>query len=548
MNISTDPSIKRMCVIEENKGSNSQTETYSVCIYQSPHELAFKILDRINLRDLLALRLVSKEYKSLANHYIAALTTTFSNPLTDPKQAINYLLRLYQATLKIWRKPDCDVYGPFLVKSYREPSERILRQGLFAVKAKLKDEKDLSWQPWLLKLCFSYPREVLALIPFFSACISQSKVNLIKDFSVNPEGLPLPKPLFQFIATHLAPHILVRSLDDDGDKSLALQLIEAEVDLTGEEFRKNFGKVIIRKSDRFGDLYPSPLHTAAAYDECELNLLKKLIKALKAQNQLDQCINQSFTDAPEGIIRHGYTPLMCAVEMMDCDKVKLLLEEGADPTICLSSGMSLLDVYFSTDCRDRDPKKIEKTLKLIFKALQSKNALSLLHRRNTNGHYPYSTWLVSIKEVDMLIKAGAALNITNVSYSPLLVARYILQTCDIPLNQYLPKGETALCNQFAELIEKDIIDKLQLFLDAGANPNLANRSDGQTPLLLAVKMNLSETIKLLLKRGADPNLANPLTGQTPVALAAEKDLKEIVALLLESGADNKEPQRQPHKT
>ena len=67
-----------------------------------------------------------------------------------------------------------------------------------------------------------------------------------------------------------------------------------------------------------------------------------------------------------------------------------------------------------------------------------------------------------------------------------------------------------------------------VLLDAGANPNLANKDDHDTPLHQARHVAL---IDLLVARGADASLKNK-TGQLPLhKAAAERDLAEFAAVL-----------------
>ena len=76
---------------------------------------------------------------------------------------------------------------------------------------------------------------------------------------------------------------------------------------------------------------------------------------------------------------------------------------------------------------------------------------------------------------------------------------------------------------------------IQLLLDRGANPNLANFY-GWTPLHWAARNGKGDIIQVLLHREADPDLANRY-GWTPLHLAAEYGHKDVVQLLLKGGAE-----------
>ena len=70
----------------------------------------------------------------------------------------------------------------------------------------------------------------------------------------------------------------------------------------------------------------------------------------------------------------------------------------------------------------------------------------------------------------------------------------------------------------------------------GASPNETGGVNGWTPLEHAVHKNQLESVKALLDAGADPNLADR-AGTTPLIMAAGYGYTPIVELLLRRGAD-----------
>jgi ankyrin repeat protein len=78
----------------------------------------------------------------------------------------------------------------------------------------------------------------------------------------------------------------------------------------------------------------------------------------------------------------------------------------------------------------------------------------------------------------------------------------------------------------------------QRLLEAGADPN-ARRSDGESPLRLAVRQGSHELATLLLRHGADKSI-NTFGGDlawTALGIAASRFDLPMIELLLEAGAD-----------
>ena len=111
-------------------------------------------------------------------------------------------------------------------------------------------------------------------------------------------------------------------------------------------------------------------------------------------------------------------------------------------------------------------------------------------------------------------------------------ARALLEAPEgIDVNATQPDGTTAL-HWAAHWDQADITD---LLLQAGANPNAANRY-AVTPLSLASENGNAAIVASLLGAGAKANFATPY-GQTLLMTAARTGDPDVLTLLLDAGAD-----------
>jgi ankyrin repeat protein len=96
------------------------------------------------------------------------------------------------------------------------------------------------------------------------------------------------------------------------------------------------------------------------------------------------------------------------------------------------------------------------------------------------------------------------------------------------------------------------VEILRLFLDAGANVNLALPSGGETALHMAAVARQTASARMLLDAGADPNLHAKsgvgtsmfdgnvkLWGETPLHYAAAYGDEEMIQAMLQAGADRR---------
>jgi cytohesin len=95
---------------------------------------------------------------------------------------------------------------------------------------------------------------------------------------------------------------------------------------------------------------------------------------------------------------------------------------------------------------------------------------------------------------------------------------------------------------------------LRLFLEAGANANLAMPHGGETALHMAAVAGQTTAVKMLLEGGADPNVHGKsgvvtdmldgsvkMWGETPLHYAAAYGDEEMIRAILSAGADRSAP-------
>ncbi|EER10416.1 ankyrin repeat domain containing protein [Perkinsus marinus ATCC 50983] len=87
------------------------------------------------------------------------------------------------------------------------------------------------------------------------------------------------------------------------------------------------------------------------------------------------------------------------------------------------------------------------------------------------------------------------------------------------------------CPSDSFLLESTSLEVSLLLLDAGADVNVSRSSDGDSPLMLAIRSGDTRMVRLLLQYGANPSVRNR-RNESPLILAAQLNKHEIYSLLM----------------
>lgn len=111
-----------------------------------------------------------------------------------------------------------------------------------------------------------------------------------------------------------------------------------------------------------------------------------------------------------------------------------------------------------------------------------------------------------------------------------------LAVCGVALVRLLARHLPWKSRILAFAAREGRLDAVLLLLEAGADPNVSNRS-GTTVLTTAVRNGNTQMARALLRAGADPNLRGWGESITPLAAGIEAGRPEAVTALLNAGAD-----------
>lgn len=98
-----------------------------------------------------------------------------------------------------------------------------------------------------------------------------------------------------------------------------------------------------------------------------------------------------------------------------------------------------------------------------------------------------------------------------------------------------PSDPESFSDELHEAVEEGNMPEIHDLLNRGANINARHPDNGETPLIIAVRMGSVDIVQELLVKGADANKTH--RGDTPLHLAASVAAFKITTLLLDHGAN-----------
>jgi ankyrin repeat protein len=203
---------------------------------------------------------------------------------------------------------------------------------------------------------------------------------------------------------------------------------------------------------------------------------------------------------------YGDTPLINSVFFGNLENVQYLLENGANVQLKNYDGNNSILVWPILD-KDDD----EAILKLLLQyganinekdsANETPLHIAILFGRN--------------KHVSMLVDNGVDVNVKGVN------------------------GMTPVAYVMESKVSENSISMLQKLIDGGADLNIKDIENQESPLDDAVYYGKPEFVRILLENGADPNIRDRF-GETPIFEVCKLKLDtgtQIIDLLLDYGAD-----------
>ncbi|MFA5293580.1 MAG: ankyrin repeat domain-containing protein [Phycisphaerae bacterium] len=319
------------------------------------------------------------------------------------------------------------------------------------------------------------------------------------------------------------------------------------------------------------------------------NEIMKIFDAIKygTIEQLQQILNEhpNFVNSMED---SRTTPIIAAVRKGKVEKVKLLIEKGAQLNLADKDGMApihhaaekgekeIIEILVKNGADINLESDEDECTALGFAiSKRHKEAVEVLLNNGANinyqNNYPaYTPLHFAVKSdnndiVQFLISKGADTNRTNsLGETPLHYAKseamkqILILNGGINLSDLTKAIKDKNCEKISEFLKRspclansglyetslekaiktDDIEIVKMFLDAGADVNIKN-GNGRYPLEESLEYDVKDAniAMLLIDKGANINVSEWYSQKTPLHTAIERGNVELVRMLLDKGAD-----------
>lgn len=286
----------------------------------------------------------------------------------------------------------------------------------------------------------------------------------------------------------------------------------------------------------------------------EVNLLREAV--MNRDTQAIQLLLLFGAD-PNGLDKHGFTPLLSATEMGSLEAAKILIKYGADANMSagpnadsplavavLEEKVELVQLFLMYG---GDPGRImangntvliraidRKTPKRLFELML--NYGSNPNNKNGEGTSPLFQ-CVTIQRLDiahLLLDRGADPNLPGPKhllwpsvYQPAFLRLLLARGADFKKAPGIMELATSVNN----------IESVRVLLNAGVDPN-AKKDGVYTPLCSAIRDNRGDIVTLLLANGADPNLQ---ASEFPCFKCVTHHRSHFLPQVIEAGGDPTAP-------
>jgi serine/threonine-protein phosphatase 6 regulatory ankyrin repeat subunit B len=257
----------------------------------------------------------------------------------------------------------------------------------------------------------------------------------------------------------------------------------------------------------------TPLQWTNLHDRIILGTFQELKAYSRAEMEIDQ---------RDG--RWELLPLFWAAKTGDVDKVKYLVEQGAQADQRGRFGTTALHIAAELD-------RLEVVEWLLAQGLEAESRDDSL----TTPLMSACSW-GALRSVRALLDAGVSAAPKNLVQSQAIhdtwsleILKVLVEQADADINQISGDGRWPLMSA----AEQNDVERCEWLIAHGAEVDQS--STGATALHSAVQEDSREAIRFLLERGADPNRPD-VDGWTPLFCAQSR---EAIQILLRSGADPK---------